>query len=227
GSGSGSAGGIISLGIGADFGTSAGAGGASSSAWQNSSRRLAASSLQELHDRTVQSASALRSQRATVIQTVGQGEAVRAQTEVVANHNHCHAITMEYFEVLRHFQVSQELVDVQESLFIPFLMTPFDDAKVLRWREPLARYLRNRRLLGGFDAIQRIRNHYEGSDLPLGRYAEEGLNFVDGELRISFHLTRARDGDDNQYDASSWSPFEPFLSNLSGSSSVFNLFFDG
>ena len=27
-------------------------------------------------------------------------------TKVIANHNHCHALTMQYWEVLRHFAVS-------------------------------------------------------------------------------------------------------------------------
>ena len=40
---------------------------------------------------------------------------MRATTESVANHNHCHAITVQYFEVLRHLRVTHELVDVQAS----------------------------------------------------------------------------------------------------------------
>jgi hypothetical protein len=126
--------------LGIDGGTS----GASSSAWQNSSRDASASSLQQLRDRTQQSASALRSQRSTFNQTVRQGESMRVQTEVVANHNHCHAITIEYFEVLRHFLVRQRLADEQECLLVPLLMTRFDAAKARRWREPLTRHLRNR-----------------------------------------------------------------------------------
>lgn len=185
------------------LGAGGGGGGASSSAWQESARRLAADSLQQLRDRTLQSASAVRSQRATVVQTVRQGESVRVQTEVVANHNHCHAVTIEYFEVLRHFQVSQELVDVQECLFIPLLISRFDAAKALRWREPLRRALRDRRLVGGFDALERIRLNYEGSDLPTGRYAEETLEDLDGELRLRLTIARPRDKDDD-FDPDAW-----------------------
>ena len=61
----------------------------------------------------------------------------RAQTEAIANNNHCHALTIEYFEVLRHFQVSQELAQVQECLFVPFAITPFNEQKALRWRQVL------------------------------------------------------------------------------------------
>src|SRR5436190_8705342 len=107
------------------FGISGGASAATSKAWMDSARALTASSLQQIRDRTMQAASSVRSQRATVVQTVTQGEQVTATTETVANHNHCHAITIQHFEVLRHFQVSQELVDVQECLFVPLLMSRF------------------------------------------------------------------------------------------------------
>lgn len=177
--------------------------GSSSEAWQDSSRRIGASSLQQLHDRTMQSAAAVRNQRSTVIQLVRQGETMRVQTEVVANNNHCHAITNQYFEVLRHFQVSHELVDVQECLFIPLLMSRFDHAKALRWRESLRWFLRNRWLRRGFSAIERIENNYVGSDLPTGCYAEETLEDLDGELQIIFNISRPRDKDDD-FDPDPW-----------------------
>jgi hypothetical protein len=160
--------GIASIGVGGVFGFSSSEGSASSFATQQAARKASAESLQKLRDTTMQSASAIRSQRSSVVQTLGQGETMRVQSEVVANHNHCHAITIEYFEVLRHFQVFQELVDVQECLFIPLLMSRFDSMKALRWRETLARVLRNRSLRRGFDSIERILNNYEGSDFPEG-----------------------------------------------------------
>src|SRR5205809_642139 len=188
-------------GIGAAFGPvllgiAGGSASASSNAWQDSSRQFSANMLNQLRDRTMQSASSVRSQRATVIQTVRQGETARAQTEVAANRNHCHAVTTEYFEVLRHFQVTQELVDVQECLFIPLPFSMFDRPKALRWREILASRIRNRGLRGGFDAIERILNAYEGSDLPLGRYSQENLEYLEGSLMLTFQLARPRDPDD-------------------------------
>ena len=119
------------------IGAAGGGGGADSEAWQDSSREISGQTMQELKDRINQSAAAVRSQRATVVQTLGQGERSRVTTEVIANHNHCHALTIQYFEVLRHFQVLEELAEVRECLFVPFLMSPFHDAKVLRWREAL------------------------------------------------------------------------------------------
>lgn len=68
---------------------------------------ISASSLSRLQDNVSQSASSLRTQRNTVIQTVGQNENMTVQTEVVRNNNHCHALTVEYFEVLKHYAIER------------------------------------------------------------------------------------------------------------------------
>lgn len=186
------------LGIGGGFSS------ADSSAWQTSSRNTAANALNQLRDRTIQSASAVRSQRTSVVQTVRQGERVTATTETVANYNHCHAITVQYFEVLRHVLVRQRLVDVQECLFVPLLMSWFTADKARRWSHTLGNAVPGR-LRGGFAALDRIAHNYVGSDLPTGRYADETLESVDGELRLRFQLTRPRDKDE-QFDANTWAP---------------------
>ena len=161
-----------------------------SSASQDASRNLSASALNSLQDSVSQSASALRSQRNTVIQAVGQNESVKAQTEVVKNNNHCHAMTVEYFEVLKHYAIEQELADVQECLYVPLPMSPFDHAKVLRWRDTLRRSIYGRKYRKGFAAIERIENNYANSDLPIGSYSEENIEAFNGVFSISFELTR-------------------------------------
>ena len=201
--GIGAAGIIGSFGVGGLLGIGGGTSSASSSAFQNSSRNTSASALNQLRDRTIQSASAVRSQRSSVVQSVRQGERVTATTETVANYNHCHAITIQYFEVLRHLLVRQRLVDVQECLFVPLLMSRFTRDKVLRWRNTLYPTVRNRRLRKGFDALERIENNYEGSDLPVGTYADQSLDYLDGDLTIRFELARPRD-DGDDFNASAW-----------------------
>lgn len=161
-----------------------------STAHQDSSRNLAASSLNRLRDNVTQSASSLRGQRSTVIQTVGQREDVSVQTEVVKNNNHCHAMTVEYFEVLKHYALEQELVDVQECLFVPLPMSHFDHKKVLRWSNTLRRTIYGRKLRRGFDAIERIETNYANSDLPVGTYSDETIEEFTGHFTISFELTR-------------------------------------
>ncbi|MCB0538904.1 MAG: hypothetical protein KDE33_15430, partial [Bacteroidetes bacterium] len=207
--------GPVVIGGGGAKGWSSGSSSASSNAWQKSSRSSTLSSLQQLRDRTTQSANATRSQRSTVIQTASQGERFSVETETVANYNHCHALTIEYFEVLRHFQIQSRLSDVQECLFVPLEMSTFDPKKALRWREilsmfllndPYSRRLETRRLIRGisnplmrgFDAIERRESQYENSNLPTGIYADESINYVEGTLYLRFQLTRPLDKVDDE-----------------------------
>lgn len=211
GAGGGAGVGFIGSGFGIFAGAAGGGGGSSSTAWSDSSRSLSSNSLQQIRDNTLQSASAVRDQRSTVVQTSNQGETMNVETEVVANYNHCHAITMEYFEVLRHFQLTHELVDVQECLLIPLLMTYFDEEKALRWREVLEGQLLDRTLKTGFDSVQRVKTNWLNTDTPENRYSEEAPEELDGELRISFILPRPRDNDEAKFVPSNWAPYQSFL----------------
>jgi hypothetical protein len=193
------------------FGAAGGVASAGSTASQTSARGVTGRALNRVRDRTLQSASAVRSQRSSVVQASRQGESVQAQTEVVANYNHCHALTVEYFEVLRHLQVSQELAHVQECLFIPFAMSPFTTAKTLRWREPLQRATRRRSLRRAYDALERVSNNWEDADYPTGRYADEVLVHLDAELRMRMRLSRPADDDNDDFVSSAWDPFEDLL----------------
>jgi hypothetical protein len=195
--------GFIGGAVGGLLGIGGGASHAGTDAWQNSSRNVSANSLQTLRDRTSQAAAAMRAQRSTVIQTVSQGERVAVTTESVANYNHCHAMTIEYFEVLRHLIVRQRLTDVQECLFVPLQMSRFDRAKALRWRTTLKPIMPDRALNAGFDALERIDNNYEGSDMPVGAYADERLDYLEGELTLRFQLARPGD-DQDDFHAPSW-----------------------
>ncbi|GIH97749.1 hypothetical protein ACFFMN_03525 [Planobispora siamensis] len=204
-------GGFIGNGWGIFGGVAGGAGGASADAWQASSRTLSASTLQALRDRTSQRASAVRDQRSTVVKTVAQSEGVRADTEFVANFNHCHAITVQHFEVLRHFLVDHELADVRECLFVPMPITLFDPDKARRWRESLQRHLRDRSLRPAFDAVERVLDHWQGYDLPEHRFSEEAPEELRGELRVSFVLPRPRDAADGGFQLEHWRPLRPLL----------------
>jgi len=174
------------------LGVAGGGGGSSSTAWQDSARSLGAYAGQQLSDRTQQASSAVRSQRASVVVGQEQSEALTVTSEVVANYNHCHAMTVEYFEVLEHFRVDIELAAVSECLFVPLQMTRWDDLKALRWRDCLQTYLRDRGWRGGFDAAERIITGYADTDFPPGRYADELVREMSGECRIELDIVRPR-----------------------------------
>jgi hypothetical protein len=179
-------------------GISGGKSSAGTVATQNAFRESTGSSLQSLHDRTMQAASAVRSLRSTVVQTVSQGERAQATAESIANYNHCHAITIQYFEVLRHFTVRNRLAGVQECLFIPLQMAPFDLEKCLRWRNTLEKYLLKSALRVGFDAAERVQNEKESADnyydsigFPRTNYAEQSITFYTGDLFMEFSFFNA------------------------------------
>jgi len=169
-----------------------------SSSSQIASRDLSAGSLQQARERTMQTASSVRSARSTVVQSTSQGESLNAQTEVVANYNHCHAITIQYFEVLRHFALHNELADVRECLFIPFSITPFDDHKALRWQSSLTEGLPDESLAEGFAAIDRyVRSQEPDADInkvyqgfPDDRYADQIMTHVSVRLKLSYRISR-------------------------------------
>ncbi len=171
-------------------GVSHSGGSSSSTSDQNGYRHLTGSTLNRLQDNVSQAASAVRGQRSTVVQSIGQSETVHAQTEVIKNNNHCHAMTVQYFEVLKHYALEQELVDVQECLFVPLPMSDFDNPKVLRWSDALRRSLYGRKLRRGIDAIERIESHYANSDLPTGPYCDVPIEEFTGYFTLSFNLTR-------------------------------------
>jgi GH25 family lysozyme M1 (1,4-beta-N-acetylmuramidase) len=187
--GSGSSGGFN---IGAVGGTAMGGGYSKATADQNAARDLVANAMQKIRDKTFQAASAVRNRRSTVVQTVAQGEAVTVTTEVIANHNHCHAMTVEYFEVLRHFVVSQQLANVTECLYVPLEMAPFTREKALRWRDQLERFLRKPALAPAFDALQRIQDG--ASDLPAGRFADEEVRSISGSLTMLVRVPKNEPG---------------------------------
>jgi hypothetical protein len=160
-------------------GSSGGSSRSNSSSSQNASRTLAASFMNRLRDQTVQAANAVRSQRVTTIQQVNQSETSRAVTETVANRNACHAMTIQYFEVLRHFRVEHELAAVRECLYIPLPVERFTTEKAVRWRLPLADYLPER-YLSGIESCIRVQ---EGTSAKT-RYADEPLENTTLEIDI-------------------------------------------
>ena len=139
-----------------------------------------------------------------MVQSVAQGETWRAETEVIANYNRCHTVTVEYFQVLRHFVVTHEVANVRECLFVPFPLHKFDGARAMRWRETLETFLRDRSLLPAFTSLERVADQWVGWDFPESRYSEEAPESLEGELRVSFVLPRPRDDEDGKYQVEEW-----------------------
>lgn len=192
---------IKGISFGSVLGISGGSSKSGSTASQDSSRTSTGNSLQSIRDRTMQAANAVRSQRSTVIQSVSQGERVQATSESIANYNHCHAITIQYFEVLRHFAIRNRFVGAQECLFVPLQISNFNIEKILRWRNTLENRLLMPGLRGAFAAVERIQNeresptenYYDSIGYPRVNFAEQNIVSFQGELFVEFYFFNTKD----------------------------------
>jgi Papain-like cysteine protease AvrRpt2 len=194
------------------LGVSGGYSNSNSTASQNSSRNISQFFGEQLRQSLMQNAESYRQLNASVVTTVREGQQYAVTTEVVANHNHCHALTMMYFEVLRHYAIYQELADVEECIFVPLLMTNFTTENIYKWKDVLASNLlplpsstylqpasflmmgRNHPLLRAFDANERIKTNYAHveDNFPRGIYADEKITEFTGEIRVRINIPRPK-----------------------------------
>src|SRR4029079_15350497 len=89
-------------------------------------RDIAASLLQQINDRTHQQAHAARSRRASIVREVSQSEHDELSTRVVANYNHMHAMTVQYYEVLQLYRTETSVARADRVVFIPFKLIDFN-----------------------------------------------------------------------------------------------------
>ncbi len=200
--------------FGGSLGVSGGYSNSRSSASQSGARDISQSFAERLRQMLMQNAESYRELTTSVVTTVKEGQEYAVSTEVVANHNHCHSVTLMFFEVLRHYAISQKLADVQECVFVPLLLTEFTPEKISKWKDVLAtnllpipsntylqppwfaKYIRRHPLSRAFDANERIKTDYERVDFPDGRYADDAITSISGELRLRIRLPRPRTGFD-------------------------------
>jgi hypothetical protein len=196
--------------VGAVLGVSGGVANANSSAAQDSSRTVSQFFGEKLRNSIMQNAEAYRELNASVVTTVQEGQKYAVTTEVVANHNHCHALTMMYFEVLRHYAIYQELSSVEECVFVPLLMTNFTTENIYKWRDVLAQHLlpmhsntylqqhffnwfgNEHPLLKAFDANERIKTNYANIDFPDAGFDTEQIKFIKGNINLRVNIERPK-----------------------------------
>ena len=152
-------------------GLAAAGGSGMSSSW--GSREVNADDVQQLHDMVTQATSVVRTLNSTVVVQATQAESNLVQTRTVANHNHCHALTIQYYEVLRNFRIVTEFVRRRPVVLIPYKVIAFTWREALRFRTALSRTLIDARLASCFDALVRLNvspSSYEppAEDKPAG-----------------------------------------------------------
>ena len=87
-------------------------------------RSIAATMTQDVADATSQAASSVRTMFASVVRELSQSEHEAVSTRVVANYNHMHALTVQYYEVVQIFRMTVQLHALEPCLFVP--MRPVD-----------------------------------------------------------------------------------------------------
>lgn len=98
---------------------------ASSSSWSIGNRSVMAEMSQRVNDRTEQHSTSVRNRRASAVREVSQSEHEEVSTRVVANYNHMHALTIQYYEVVQVYRVLVQVHSVQRVLFLPFQLLDF------------------------------------------------------------------------------------------------------
>ncbi|RUM95607.1 hypothetical protein EET67_22230 [Pseudaminobacter arsenicus] len=102
------------------------------------SRSIGATMSQQVSDATQQAASTVRGRRASIIKEISQSEQQQVSTRILANYNHMHALTVQYYEVVELYRVISRLHEVERCLFIPMKLTEFDEKVIEKYRSVLA-----------------------------------------------------------------------------------------
>ena len=165
-------GGFSVIGAAAGAGPGVGAiGGGTSHSWGN--RNLVGESVQTLSDAVQQASELVRSQTSTVVIQSSQAERDALQTRTVSNYNQNHALTIQYYEVLRHFEVVTAFEAVEPVLLVPFLPLSFGRETALRFRRIIERNALDLRIRDWLDASERL--GYSGN------YPDPGSAPADGD----------------------------------------------
>jgi len=117
-------------------------------------RNVSANTVQNLSDHFAQASTAVRDLRSTVVIQSAQQGSQNLQTRTVRNYNHSHAMTLLYYEVLRHYRVVTERGDAGPALLLPQEMPNFDETAVFAYRRFLEPTLLVKALQPGFDAVE-------------------------------------------------------------------------
>ncbi len=109
---------------------------------------------QNLVDEIAQASHLIRDLRSTVIVQSNQAERESVQTRIVRNHNHSHALTLLYYEVVRHYLVRCLKRQVKPVIFIKYPLLNFDEATAYKYRYLLKDNLLTPHLASHFDALE-------------------------------------------------------------------------
>jgi uncharacterized membrane protein YgcG len=144
--------------------------------WTTSSsegeRNVEASTVQRLGDTVAQASRMVRDLRSTVVVQATQSETESVQTRTVRNHNHSHALTVLYYEVVRHYIITTRAVRERDVVLVRYDRITFTRDIARRYATVLAANLLDTSLAGAFADLaaserstDELRRHVEDGDL--------------------------------------------------------------
>lgn len=119
------------------------------------------SAARDINDRIKETSNVVRSTRSFSVAEVSQEEETTVRTRTIRNHNHCHTVTFQYYEVLQNYLVKTQADSVQPAILVSFRLMRFDDVALLRYGYLLRRALLDSSLVNVLDTYLGV--NVEGS----------------------------------------------------------------
>jgi outer membrane protein OmpA-like peptidoglycan-associated protein len=163
-------------------------GSSASGSTQESHRETAARETQQLRDSIRRHGESLRNFESTVVTESEQSENVTGVSEVVQNINYTRALSIVYYEILRHLRVDTEIAAVSECLFVPLPILPFTDARISRYRKTLSRFARSAQEKAVFRYLDDIQDEFVDSTIPSGERADQPLIELSGSIWVTMGI---------------------------------------
>jgi hypothetical protein len=198
------------LGSGFVFGGGASTGFSASAAGQMSGRTTEATERQRLSDSIRRYGDSLRENSNMVVQEVSQHETVTGSKEMVYNPNYGHSLTIVYHQINRHLKVDTDFAGVRECLFVPLSMKPFDQSRILRWRDTLSAHILEKSYAGAIRYMADIVDNFQNSEIQPGARADETLTRLRGSIYIDLAIERPG-GDEDEFDGTVWSQIQRLM----------------
>jgi hypothetical protein len=151
-----------------------------------------------INDRIHQASNTIRSTRSMAIAEVQQSEAASSATRVVRNHNHCHTLTIEYYQVLSHYLLKSSPEAAQAVLLVPYPPPPITGSWIQAHAPALLATLKEPALAGELRALLpgqavAVTNTADGSSAPVPAPAPPQPGVVaatsTGKITVTYSLT--------------------------------------
>lgn len=155
-------------------------------------RDFTASTVQQVSDAFSQHSTAIRELRSTIVVQSDQHEYAKAETRVIANNNHSHALTMLYYEVLRHYKVITQFVRRRNVLLIDYsgkYINNFNEYSIQNHKEVIGNVLLDKKFIDKdvFTLVSKYLFYVNTLSQYIQPKAQEDIIFVNFIVKLKTH----------------------------------------